>query len=506
MQYGWAQAGMLSAIMLALATPAFSADTYIFRYKEGTIDLTGGTPGGTTTPLTITIGPGPLAAAKAFKEWTFDFKGITSVSNPDVDKDTEVTWTLDPAGIPDWLTVNADGSASGTPPEAAVGVTPSFDIVATAIDPLDSLAKEGRRSFTVTVAANRLAGLSVSSGWEHSCAVTSSGSAKCWGTGASGKLGNGPTGTTESPTEVAGFTSGVSAISAGGMTTCAIKDGGAWCWGEGSSGELGNGVSADSPVPVQVQGLGSGVSSISVSRRSFVCAVHNGAGKCWGSGANGELGRAGTTDSNVPVDVDVLTSGVDEVTTGEYHACARASGAAWCWGWNGNGRVANGSAVGTVVTSPSPVTNLGSGVTQISAGHDYTCAIQGGALLCWGGNGYNKLGTAVTGQKTVPTAVQNMGSNVTQVSAGDDHTCAIRSGAAYCWGYGGDGEFGNGGTANASVPQAVSNLTGVGMITAGTSRTCATDGGMVKCWGWNGGTLGDGTSTQRLLPVHVRDE
>ena len=75
-----------------------------------------------------------------------------------------------------------------------------------------------------------------SASFYHSCAIVLNGRAYCWGSGNSGKLGNGSTASSRVP--VAVNTSGVLAgktikqISAGENHTCAIaSDNRAYCWG-----------------------------------------------------------------------------------------------------------------------------------------------------------------------------------------------------------------------------------------------------------------------------------
>src|SRR5690606_2992606 len=81
----------------------------------------------------------------------------------------------------------------------------------------------------------------------------------CWGTGASGQLGNGTTTASLVPTPVtmtgalAGRT--VTEIAAasydfGVVTVCVIADADPFCWGGGGHGQLGNGATGDSSVPV----------------------------------------------------------------------------------------------------------------------------------------------------------------------------------------------------------------------------------------------------------------
>ena len=54
-------------------------------------------------------------------------------------------------------------------------------------------------------------------------------------------------------------------------------------------------------------------------------------------------------------------------------------------------------------------------------------------------------------------------------------------------------------------PGAVTDLTGVIAIGAGVSHTCALlSTGTVECWGWNNnGELGNGTTTDSLVPANI---
>lgn len=101
----------------------------------------------------------------------------------------------------------------------------------------------------------------------------------------------------------------VSKISAGADHTCLLKaDGTVWCWGGNSSGQLGNGSNLDSTSPVKVDDPGVFYASISVSD-NFSCGLTSqGAVRCWGSNASGQLGNGLTASSNTPVQVQGLES------------------------------------------------------------------------------------------------------------------------------------------------------------------------------------------------------
>jgi alpha-tubulin suppressor-like RCC1 family protein len=367
----------------------------------------------------------------------------------------------------------------------------------------------------------------ISAANDYVCALSSAGTAFCWGDNAYGNLGNGATGGTSNvpvAVSVAGVLSGKTLTQVDSHSVnfaCALSSAGlVYCWGLGTSGQLGNSASASSNVPVAVTTTGalSGliVTQISVGGLS-ACAVSSTAlAFCWGTGTNGQLGNSAILDSNVPV--AVTTSGalsgviVTEITIGYNFACALAStGAAYCWGINTDGALGNGST--TQSSSPVAVTTSGvlSGVTlaQMSSGGFQTCALDSnGIAYCWGLNTAGQVGNPATGVNfLVPTAVT---SQATMIATGASHSCMIRGGQAFCWGDNTYGELGDNSTVSSAVPVPVYTggvLSGKALIqiTAGTTFTCALSSvGAVYCWGLGtSGQLGNNLATTSIVPVAV---
>lgn len=252
--------------------------------------------------------------------------------------------------------------------------------------------------------------VAVSAGWSHSCAVTSAGAAKCWGHNAFGGLGNGTTASSAVPVGVIGLGSGAVSVQVGEFHSCAVtSSGAAQCWGYNADGELGNGTTSDSSVPVGVIGLGAKTTRAVSAGRYHSCVVTTaGAVKCWGRGPDGQLGNGTSSDSAAPVNVSGLGSGVVAVSAGRSHSCAVTSaGGVRCWGGRG-GELGSGSNTGSPV--PVGVVGLDSGSAGVSAGGHHTCArSSAGSVTCWGFNGDGGLGNGTVKSSPVPVDVAGPG-------------------------------------------------------------------------------------------------
>ena len=371
--------------------------------------------------------------------------------------------------------------------------------------------------------------LQVSAGSFHTCAVTSGNTAWCWGGGSWGRLGYGNTnniGDNELPSTVGDVNVGasVSQISAGGEHTCAVTTGNTLkCWGRSNYGQLGYGNTHsigdnETPSTVGDVDVGASVSQVSVGSGHSCAVTTGGKVRCWGWNQNGRLGYGNTNnigDNELPStagDVDVGAS-VSQVSAGHQHTCAVTTGNnVRCWGFNAYGQLGYGNTTwigDNEMPSTAGDVNVGASVSQVSAGGFHSCAVTtGNTVRCWGGSFVGQLGYGNTnsiGDNELPSTAGDVdvGAPVSQVSAGQNHTCAVTTGnAVRCWGYNTSGQLGYGHTNNIGddeLPSTAGDVdvgAPVSQVSAGQSHTCVvTTAGTVRCWGYNSpGQLGCGNT------------
>jgi len=144
----------------------------------------------------------------------------------------------------------------------------------------------------------------IAAGGFHSLALTSGGAIKAWGLNDNGQLGNGSFTSYTTPVNVTTLTSGVTSIAAGQSHSLATATGqAAWAWGLNASGQLGDTTVIRKNSPVEVFGLSSGITALSGGGYHSLALTTNANVKAWGQNTEGQLGNDSTWNATSPVDV-----------------------------------------------------------------------------------------------------------------------------------------------------------------------------------------------------------
>ncbi len=179
------------------------------------------------------------------------------------------------------------------------------------------------------------------------------------------------------------------------------------CWGHGFFGALGRGGDPNSPIAEEHPA---------------------------------DIGDDETPASLAPVNFGAGRT-AQAITAGGYHTCALLEGGeVRCWGYGANGQLGYSKSPHQTapmsVSDPSRVgaVNLGEGRTAvaITAGELHTCALlDDGSVRCWGGGLDGQLGSGTltnVGDDEHPGDVPPVdlgGRRAVAISAGEKHTCAL---------------------------------------------------------------------------------
>ena len=409
---------------------------------------------------------------------------------------------------------------------------------------------------TAKPGSGRGAAAVLATGDDHTCVLLADGSVKCWGYNGGGKLGLGDSDNRgDAANEMGANLPAVSlgtgltarAVVAGTDHSCALLVAGTVkCWGSGSSGRLGQGDLANRGDGPDEMGnnlppidLGTGRTALSLAADyDHMCAIlDNGSVKCWGYNGQGQLGLGDTANrgdnpNEMGDDLPAVELGTGRTATAlalnDSVTCVLLdNGTVKCWGQNSGGYLGLGDTANRgdepgEMGDNLPAVDLGAGRTAvaISASGNTACALLDNATVkCWGRNDLGQLGqgdTVVRGDDpgemgdNLPPIDLGTARTATGLAGGGLHMCALLDDSSVkCWGQNDVGQLGQGDTVvrGDDPGEMGDNLPPIDLGTARTAisisvgrrHSCALlDNHAVKCWGGNLlGQLGQGDTTVR---------
>lgn len=322
----------------------------------------------------------------------------------------------------------------------------------------------------------------VATGDRSACLLSKAGKVWCWGNARDGRLGLPEEGdkTCDEPIDGGALPvrcrpsptapvplppAKITHVAAGGAFACARGDNGAvWCWGKNDLGQLGNTVVASSATPVQVAGLPYAFDV--VAGPNTACARVQGDSMidvwCWGSDANGALGRrllnapAPPLPARPPNRVLDLPSDALSVHFSRLDSvCALTRSGAYCWGFAGYGMLGRAD---TSTDKPCPYQSgtcnarplrVDFDVDDIAVAGASFCTFSKRPFRCWGSNRWSTLGYGGVPDNNVHpvlvTAMQaesfSKGSFI-GIASTFAHACGVSAnGEIGCWGSNSRGEI-----------------------------------------------------------------
>lgn len=224
----------------------------------------------------------------------------------------------------------------------------------------------------------------------------------------------------------------------------------------------------------------------------------------WGSNTYG-LGD-GVLSRTTPA--QVMTNVVSAAAGTQHMVVAKTDGSVWTWGLGNSGQLGTGGTGSRLV--PMQVTGL-SNIVAVAAGALHSLALKAdGTVWAWGGNPNGQVGDGLAPTNRLTPVQLTTLAGARAIAAGEHFSLALlddgsAAGTVWAWGYNNQGQVGDGSTTNRVLPVRVPGLASVRAIAAGRDWSLALSvDGTVSTWGRNAeGELGNGTIVPSSIPVRV---
>lgn len=384
----------------------------------------------------------------------------------------------------------------------------------------------------------------VAGGDGHFCALIRADTLRCWGRGAEGQLGwqsDENIGDDEAVRDQGALQTGVQVmqVDLGGAHTCVLgRSGEVRCWGDNAYGQLGQGSlqsvgGASDPAPADAPNVDLGGPAMQVAAGgAHTCALMMSGGvRCWGRGAEGQLGYGNAAQVGDGVGLSPAEAGdvplgapATFVAAGGQHSCAvLVGGQVKCWGSNAKGQLgyafggqAGDGTAGRAVPADLEALPLGAPVQALELAEGHSCVrYEDRRVRCFGDNSHGQLGDGDTqqvggaGGLSLDTGIDVLlgQDRVVDLAVGASHACvSLQDGSVRCWGSGAQGATGSEAVRDESTPLLpVSLIAGHRAVALASARqtTClatrfgqAVTDAAVLCWGsGQDGALASGSTT-----------
>jgi uncharacterized repeat protein (TIGR02543 family) len=380
--------------------------------------------------------------------------------------------------------------------------------------------------------------LSSSSSAEHSTTLTSTGRVFMWGYNSNSQLGDGTTTNRNVPIEITpsfSLASGdkITSLSLGWRHSSALTSTGrVFMWGWNRDCQLGDGTDTDKNVPTEITSNFSLASndkiialSLGVQHSSALSAM--GRVFMWGYNVAGQLGDGTSTTRSIPTEITTgfsLFAGETIISISlsiDHSSALTSTGRVFMWGWNKDGQLGDGTSITRNV--PTEITSnfslpIGEKILSLSMGSSHSSAFTStGRVFMWGYNQFGQLGNGMNVNRNLPTEITSNFSfseseKIISLSLGSTHSSALTStGRVFIWGSNEYGKLGDGTNTDKNVPTEITSsfslIAGEKIISLSLGwyhSLALTSTARVYAWGanWNN-SLGDGTSSNRNVPTEI---
>lgn len=344
--------------------------------------------------------------------------------------------------------------------------------------------------------------LAVVAGDGFSCALVGA-TIYCWGRNDFGQLGHGALAEDAGPEPVTSDQH-FKLLAAGERTACGVTtDNKVFCWGQRVFG------AGSVTTPTMIEGtFPPSITSIGVGYAHGCVLSTGGVATCFGTNANGELGKGTNDPAGVALGATAVTGGHSfaQLSVGAFHTCGLENGQVWCWGFNFASTFGPAKTAASY-SAPTQVT-LAFNAVRVEAGSAVNCVLDVAAKVwCWGSNVSGQLGRgpgSASQSSADPTQVSQTSVFVTlaapRVNRIITHTCAITTGGAtFCWGLADSSQLGRSATEScpsgtstfpcSATPLVIESSLSFKQLALGRDHTCgltSTEPAEVYCWGANG--------------------